>query len=411
MDALTALPRSYEKVRARLAALPASPGVYLFRDADGRVLYIGKSVCLRKRVRSYFYARADDSRKLKRMRCEIRAVEWICTGSELEALLLESRLVKENQPRYNVLLRHFHHYPFIRVDLRDGYPRLEITRQLQRDGALYYGPFHNGRGVQQVVDALADALGLRTCEGPGADLPGRRPCLRRDLGRCLAPCTETGVESVYAQAVHEACDLFDGRSDRVFRVLTGRMERAASHLQFETAARIRDALLQIRQLVGKQQALTSAVRSLNLVAVCPSSRAGRVELFVFSQGRLVMQRELTDPEVEAPSGLDFFLCELAQRYAIARGETSLQVEQEVLDQIQIIAGWLKDRTGEGRHRELPEEPKRLAPGAPEAAALAAWLREAAAAVMPHSGQLTPRQELRAQLVLALDEEYGGEAFR
>jgi DNA polymerase-3 subunit epsilon len=402
MEALTALPRSYAKLRARLAALPATPGVYFFRDVDGRVIYIGKSVCLRKRVRSYFYTRQDDPRKIQRMRREIRSVEWICTGSELEALLLESRLVKQHQPRFNVFLRRFHQYPFIRVDLRDGFPRLEVTRELERDGALYYGPFHNSRGVQEVVDALADALGLRTCEGAGQALPGRRPCLRLDLGRCMAPCMEEGVASIYAEAVREACDLFEGRGDRVFRVITDRMERAAARLQFESAARLRDAFLQIRQLVGKQQALTSAVRNLSLVAVCPSSRADRVELFLFSHGRLVMQRDVTRSRFEEPAGLDGFLDELATRYRMAQEETSLQVEQEVLDQIHIVADWLKNRTGEGRHRELPEDPKRLAPGSAEQMLLARWLRDAAVALLPHSGASAPRDQLQTQLALELD---------
>lgn len=402
MEVITALPRTYEKLRARLAALPATPGVYLFRDVDERICYVGKSICLRKRVRSYFYARQGDPRKLQRMRREVRSVEWICTGSELEALLLESRLVKQHQPRFNVLLRRFHQYPFIRVDLKDGFPRLEVTRELERDGALYYGPFHNARGVQEVVDALADALGLRTCEGTGHALPGRRPCLRRDLGRCMAPCTEDGLASVYTEAVREACDIFEGRGDRVFRVITDRMERAAVRLQFETAARLRDAFLQIRQLVGKQQALTSAVRNLSLVAVCPSSRAERVELFLFSHGRLVMQRDVTRTQIEEPAGLDGFLDELVARYTTARAEASLHVEQEVLDQIHIIADWLKNRTGEGRHRELPDQPERLAPGGPDAILLARWLRDAALAVLPHSGQLTPRDELQAQLALQLD---------
>jgi excinuclease UvrABC nuclease subunit len=400
VESLSSFPRSYAGVRARLAALPETPGVYLFRDAAGLIIYVGKSVCLRKRVRSYFYARQDDSSKLRRLRHEIRSVEWIRTGSELEALLLESRLVKQNQPRFNVFLRHYRHYPFIKVDLRDAFPRLEITRHLERDGALYYGPFHNGRGVQQVIDALADALRLRTCDGAGSSLAGSRPCLRRDLGRCLAPCTERGTEEVYRQSVAEACGLFEGRDERVFRVLTDRMERAAARLQFETAARLRDAFLQMRQLVGKQQALVSAVQNLNLVAVCPSSRAERLELFLFSAGRLVMQRELTREQVEEGPKRDDVLGELVSRYAEARASASFQVEQEVVDQINIIADWLKNRTGEGRHRELPEAPERLAVGA-EAAALAAWLREAAAAVLPHSGRDTARDERRTQLALEL----------
>jgi excinuclease UvrABC nuclease subunit len=202
--------------------------------------------------------------------------------------------------------------------------------------------------------------------------------------------------------VKEACELFDGRSDRVFRMLTDRMEHAAAQLHFETAARLRDAFVQIRQLVGKQQALTSAVRNLSLVAVCPSSRPEQVELFLFSRGRLVLQRDLARAQWEESAAGNTFVAELLQRYGAAQAEGSLQVEQEVVDQINIIADWLKNRTGEGQHRELPEDPARLAPGSEEAVALTEWLRAAAAAVVVHSGRSAPREELRSQLALELE---------
>src|SRR4051794_36944556 len=140
-DAVTDLYGTPPEVRRRLGCLPDGPGVYLFRDAQGQIIYIGKSIHLRQRVRSYFQGRADESRKLLRLRQEARSIAWISTGSELQALLLESRMVKRHLPRFNVQLRNYRNYPFIRVDLADTYPRLEVTRVLQRDEAQYYGPF------------------------------------------------------------------------------------------------------------------------------------------------------------------------------------------------------------------------------------------------------------------------------
>src|SRR5437879_3470810 len=247
MEALASLPRSYEKVRQQLAALPECPGVYLFRDAQGSIIYVGKSICLRKRVRSYFYRRGDESRKLRRLRQEIRSVQWIRTGSELEALLLESRLVKQNQPRFNTLLKHYRNYPFICVDFKDAYPRLEVTRTLERDEAIYFGPFDNGRNIQQVVDTLSDALKLRTCATPGDALSRQRPCLRLDFGRCEAPCVNPVERQPYLVAVQEACSLFEGKSERLLRVLRVRMEQSADRLQFEAAARMRDAFVNIQR--------------------------------------------------------------------------------------------------------------------------------------------------------------------
>jgi excinuclease ABC subunit C len=380
MESLAALPRSYEKIRQQLVFLPECPGVYLFRDARATIIYVGKSVCLRKRVRSYFYRRDDDSRKIRRLRQEIRSVEWIRTGSELEALLLESRLVKQNLPRFNTLLRNYRNYPFIKVDLKEEYPRLEITRTLERDDAIYFGPFSNSRNIHQVVETLADALKLRTCETASRSLGRQRPCLRLDFGRCAGPCSQQVEREPYLESIREACGVFEGRSERLLRVLRDRMEQSAERLQFETAARLRDAFRDIQRLVGKQQALTSAVGNLNLVTACPSRRSATLEVFLFRAGRLVAQRELTADEIATPDRLAVRVAELRALFEAASGIAGRRVEQEVVDQINIITDWLKHRKGEGAYWELGD----VADAVWEAD-LARWLCEAARAILPRSG--------------------------
>jgi excinuclease UvrABC nuclease subunit len=361
--------------------------VYLFRDVGGQIIYIGKSVCLRKRVRSYFYRRDEDTRKIRRLRHEIRSVEWIRTGSELEALLLESRLVKQNQPRFNTLLRHYRHYPFIKVDLDDAYPRLEVTRTLERDEAVYFGPFSNSRSIQQAVDALSDALKLRTCEVPGQSLGRQRPCLRLEMGRCAGPCREPVERETYLESIQEACGVFEGQSERLLRALRDRMEQSAERLQFETAARLRDVFRDIQRLVGKQHALRSAVQSLDLVTVCPSRRSDAMEVFLFRAGRLVAQRELTGAEVSSKAVLERRVRELRSLFDAARGNAGRRVEQEVVDQINIITDWLKHRHGEGAYHRLDGETD-----AAWELELCRWLRESAARVLPRSGTTAPGDE-------------------
>jgi excinuclease UvrABC nuclease subunit len=380
MESLAALPRSYEKIRRQLVSLPECPGVYLFRDVRGSIIYVGKSVCLRKRVRSYFYRRDDDSRKIRRLRQEIRSVEWIRTGSELEALLLESRLVKQNLPRFNTLLRNYRNYPFIKVDMKEEYPRLEVTRTLERDEAIYFGPFSNSRNIHQVVETLADALKLRTCEASGRALGRQRPCLRLDFGRCAGPCSQTVEREPYLESIREACGVFEGRGERLLRVLRDRMEQSAERLQFETAARLRDAFRDIQRLVGKQQALTSAVGNLNLVTACPSRRMATLEVFLFRAGRLVAQREVTADEIATPAALSQRVTELRALFEAASGIAGRRVEQEVVDQINIITDWLKHRKGEGTYRELGGEVDTT-----WEAELTRWLQEAALQVLPRSG--------------------------
>ena len=360
-----------------MGVVPNSPGVYLFQDSREQIVYIGKSIHLRQRVRSYFQQRADDSRKLRRLRYEARSVGWLCTGSELEALLLESRLVKQHLPRFNVLLRNYRNYPFIRVDFNEAYPRLEVTRVLQRDDARYFGPFSGAGAIHEVVERLSDALKLRTCEAVGGALNAQRPCLRLDFGRCDAPCVRAVDHARYRAAIEQACRLFDGQSEPLFELLQGQLEQAAERLQFELAARLRDAIRDIRRLVGKQQALTSAVRTLNLIAVCPARRPQSLEIFLFSAGRLLEQREVGRALLEQMRPRQALVAELLARYQGSRVTTGSLVEQEVVDQINIVSEWLRRRSGEGRHLVLGEKP----PGSGFEREVERWLGEAAVQVV------------------------------
>src|SRR5438093_9399002 len=216
MPALSPLPQGYPAVRALLGQLPARPGVYLFHDRGGGLLYVGKSVCLRQRVRSYFSETAGRYRKLRRLRSRVSAVEWIETGSELEALLLESRLVKQWHPPFNALLHRHRHLVFLRLDLNDPFPRLEVTEQLRRDGARYFGPLVLTADAERLADILSDTLQLRTCDPPGRRVHLIPPCLRRDLGLCHAPCARPADAAAYAAAVRSAAEAFE-RDGRPFR--------------------------------------------------------------------------------------------------------------------------------------------------------------------------------------------------
>jgi excinuclease UvrABC nuclease subunit len=374
METVTDLGGPLTEVRRRLGVVPDSPGVYLFQDAREQIIYVGKSIHLRQRVRSYFQQRAEESRKLRRLRHEARSIAWICTGSELDALLLESRLVKRHLPRFNVLLRNYRNYPFIRVDFSEAYPRLEVTRVLRRDEARYFGPFSGAGAIHEVVERLSDALKLRTCEASGEALTAQRPCLRLDFGRCDAPCVRAVDHERYRRAIEEACRLFDGQAEPLFDLLQGQLEQAAERLQFELAARLRDAIRDIRRLVGKQQALLSAVRSLNLIAVCPARGPDAVEIFLFSAGRLLEQREVARAVLNQNLPLYGLVSDLLSRYEGSRVTLGSQVEQEVVDQINIVSDWLRRRSGEGRHLILEPPPH----GAAFRGEVARWLKEAAA---------------------------------
>jgi excinuclease UvrABC nuclease subunit len=375
----TALYRKKTELQARLKELPVAPGIYRFYDATDSLIYVGKSICLRDRVRSYFSGQAA-TKKLRRMRQEITRLDWEVTGSELEALLLESQLVKRHQPRFNVMLRGFVPLPYVRVDIHDPFPRLEITRSPQRDGAAYYGPFRSQGALEAGVGALADALKLRDCTYPGKKLCGQRPCYRHEFGNCSAPCLGLIDAREYAQSVEKACAVLAGEEQSAIQALQARMERAAERLQFEIAARLRDAVQHIRALSGRQHALISAIRDLSLVAACPSRKTGNLCLFVFRSGRLVFQEEAPVGELHSPVRRKAWAERLAAAdLPPARSDTPT-IDPEVLDEIQIVTAWMKQKTREGAYWQFPRE------GDAESAAIGldGWL---AAQVTPEAGNL------------------------
>ena len=347
-----ALFRDKPRLQAALAELPEAPGIYRFYNAAGTLIYVGKSVCLRDRVRSYFGGKAATG-KVRRLRAEIVNLDWEVTGSELEALLLESRLVKRHLPRFNIMLKEFIPLPCIRVDFRDPFPRLEVTRDPRRDGATYYGPFHSQGALETAVGGLAAALKLRTCEIEGARIRRQRPCYRHEFGTCSAPCLGLVTPEEYGEAVRNACAVFDGREETALGILQSRMERAAERLQFEIAARLRDAVNHIRAVCGRQHALQSAVNELSLVAACPASRSDHLCLFVFRSGRLVFQEDAAQAELRHPSARREWARRLLAAGAAVEGPP--QMDAALRDEIQIVTAWMRQRTRKGDYWPVPAD--------------------------------------------------------
>lgn len=406
MPILSPLPRGYAAVRARLGELPPGPGVYMFRDRGGQLLYVGKSVCLRQRVRSYFGEAAGRYRKLRRLRGRAAAVEWIETGSELEALLLESRLVKEQHPPFNALLHRHRHLVFLRLDLADPFPRFEVTEHLRRDGARYFGPLVLTADAERLAGILSDTLRLRTCEPRGDRVHLTPPCLRRDMGLCHAPCVRPTDADAYQRSARAATEAFE-RDGRAFRErLRTEMAEAAERLLFERAARLRDALLSLDGMAGRQGAVLSAVDSLDLVAACPSRRADRLELFLFSGGRFLGQCSASRDCLRKPEGALEAGRELLRRRRDEPAPTAMEVEPEVLDQLFLIARWLRLNSGEGRHFLLPADED----AAFLALRLGAWLREAAVELSieahPASGPRASEEEPGAEWADPVAERKG-----
>ena len=273
-----------------IQALPAGNGVYLLKDGDGHVLYVGKSVHVRQRVRDHLRGGSPDQPRLQRRVKQIVDVEGIATGSELEALFLESRLIKRYLPEANLLQRNDRDYPVIRVDASDPFPRLESTRQPPSGSDVLLGPFRRSGTVSATVDFLTEHLGLRQCADPIK--PGMSACALLDMGKCLGPCIGAVDGEEYRAAVDRAIAALEGRDDALVVELTERRDALAEDLRFEDAAWLRDRIRGLEHVITVQRRLRS-VATRNLAIVAPSVDPTARELFWIRRGQLAGQTRLT----------------------------------------------------------------------------------------------------------------------
>ncbi len=243
----------YEKIRT----LPTQPGCYLYKNAEGAVIYVGKAKNLRARVRSYLLESSQANAKTGSLMREAVDLEYILVGNESEALALETNLIKERKPRFNILLKDDKSYPYVKLTMADRFPKVFVTRRLLRDGAAYFGPYFPGSLAYRVVELIHRSFLVPSCK---VDLSRYHPraCLQYYIHRCLGPCVEKlTTPEIYASAVHDARLLLEGRHAELERTLTARMIAAAETENFEAAARLRDQLSTIHQLQEKQRAATA----------------------------------------------------------------------------------------------------------------------------------------------------------
>ena len=237
----------------KLRTLPESPGVYLMKDSRGKIIYVGKAVVLKNRVRQYFHANKNHTAKVRAMVAKIADFETIVTASEVEALILECNLIKKHRPRYNILLKDDKNYPHLKLTLGEKFPRIILTRRVERDGSRYFGPYTSGLAVKETLELLHKLFPLRTCK----NFPSR-PCLEFHIGRCMAPCVGKISPEDYAQFVQATEKFLDGRTAEVERDLERKMAAAAESLNFELAAKFRDVLLAVRKISEKQKIVTDS---------------------------------------------------------------------------------------------------------------------------------------------------------
>ena len=293
-------------LREQAGSLPDGPGVYLFRDAQGRPLYVGKAASLRDRVRSYFQKGLGPRTALMMSRAVV--LEFITTDSEVEALILESNLVKQHRPDFNIRLRDDKHFPYLRVALDEPWPAVAVVRGMQRDGARYFGPYTRAQALTATLKAIRRIFPFRTC-GDHRLATARRPCLHHDLGRCPAPCAGKVAREDYLANVRELCLFLDGRGDHVLRRLRERMELAADSLEFERAAELRDQLRALEQVVERQKMIFTTQEDLDALGLEVAGQEACVQVFLVRGGKLVGRENflLTAADSSPPEIITAFL--------------------------------------------------------------------------------------------------------
>jgi excinuclease ABC subunit C len=276
-----------DRIEQQLKRLPAKPGVYLFRDAGGRVLYIGKAKSLRPRVRSYFQQGGDTRAQIGRLPAMVADIEVIVTGNEAEALHVEQNLVKRHRPPFNIRLRDDKSFPYIAVTVEDDYPRVMFTRERHRRGVVYFGPYANAKKVRETLDVLNRVFQYRPCEGPK---PGRHsgiPCLDYHIERCKAPCVGYIDQEAYREIVDRVIEFLSGETRPIQRELERRMQEAAAEERFEDAARYRNRLFSIRHLAERQAADRRSVGTVDVIGIATETDRAAVQIFPLRDGKLV----------------------------------------------------------------------------------------------------------------------------
>ena len=333
-----------EHIRTQIETFPRRPGVYLMRDADGAVIYVGKAVDLRSRVRSYFQPSSWENAKVRAIVSEVADLEFIVTDSELEALILEANLIKQHRPRYNVRLKDDKRYPYIKITWADPYPKVLITRRMEQDGSRYFGPFTSSSAVHQTLDLLRKSFPYLTCN---RDITGqdRRPCLYYDIKLCLGPCIGAVTQDEYRAMIQGLARFLEGRSEEVIADLEQRMQTVADELDFERAASLRDQLRAVQLVVRRQKIVSSVGIDQDVIAFARANGDACVQVFFIRGGKLLGREYFVLEGAQDEDEREVMAAFLKQFYEEAAYVPPEVLLPEQVEEALIIEQWLRGKRG------------------------------------------------------------------
>jgi excinuclease ABC subunit C len=331
-----------EHIKGILSTLPDKPGCYIMKDKAGTIIYVGKAVNLKNRVRSYFHVSSELQPKVRQLVKNIVDLEWIVVGSELEALILEMNLIKKHRPKYNIRLKDDKRYPYIKVHWHQDFPTVTVTRQMNDDGSRYFGPYTSVWAVHQTLDVLRRIFPYLTCD---RDITGEdtRACLYHDIKLCTAPCIGAISREEYRAMINDLCNFLDGETQGIVSRLTNEMQYASEQLLFEKAAALRDRIQAIDRVVEKQKVISTEKINSDVIAMAREDGEACVQIFFIRAGKLIGREyfilEGTEDEDESQIISQF----MKQFYTEAASIPSQVLLPNQIEESQVISEWLKTK--------------------------------------------------------------------
>lgn len=342
-------------IEEQLKMLPDKPGVYIMHDADDKIIYVGKAVNLKRRVKSYF-RKTDKTERIKRMVSLIDHFEYIVVDNEAEALILECNLIKKNRPKFNVLLKDDKTYPYIKIDIKSDYPNVTITRKIINDGSKYFGPYANPGAAKEMLDFIKQKYKIRQCKNFRAET---RACLNYHINRCLGPCMGYVSKEDYRKQIDEIIDILDGKVDKVLKELEKQMIEESSKMNFEQAAYIRDRMLAIQRVNEKQKVSNITENNIDVIGIAKSEIEVCVEIFFVRGSKMVGREHYFFQDIREMEDKEIISGFIKQYYIDSQNLPNKIMVREELEDQQAIEQWLSKEAGRKVEIKSPKKGEKL----------------------------------------------------
>ena len=342
-------------IEAELKKLPNKPGVYVMKDIEDNIIYVGKAISLKNRVRQYF-RKNNKTARIEKMVSLIDHFEYIVVDNEAEALILECNLIKKNQPKFNVLLKDDKTYPYIKVDVKSDFPNVIITRKLINDGSKYFGPYANPGAAKEMVDFIKNRYKIRQCRNFKSNT---RPCLNYHIKRCLAPCVGYVSKEEYKKQIDEILDLLDGKTDKIIKELEERMNEAASQLDFEKAADLRDRKNAIQRVSEKQKVSNISENNIDVIGIAKSEMEVCIEIFFVRGSKMIGREHYFFEELKDMSNKEILSGFIKQYYLDNPNIPNKIMLREEIEDKEIVEKWLSTQKGRKVELKSPKKGEKL----------------------------------------------------